>query len=114
MRWLTQLFRPSPPVVTGRIENIESTALPAYAGMTAAQRCAAVAEAQSLVALDTMWAAWEARGQSRLGLLYAAVLERKGQLGALLSPGERETIARAERQKAIGAKLPPITGRVGR
>jgi hypothetical protein len=46
-------------------------------------------------------------------LLYAAVLKRKQELGAVLEPDQLRAIAVADRRRQHGATLPPITGRVG-
>lgn len=99
MGWLRSLFTTRTPAIP-------------FAGMTKAQRYAAVRSARRTQDLDAMWAAWEERGQSRQGLLYAAVLERKQQLGALLSREEKQVLAVAARRRALGASLPPVTGQV--
>lgn len=59
--------------------------------------------------LDKMWAAWEAQGWSKDGLLYAALLARKRELGAKLGEGDLERIELAAERLAAAADLPPIS-----
>lgn len=74
----------------------------------------AIASTKKEADLDAMWAAWEERGWTRDGQMYAAVLARKQELGVKLSEGDVERIELAEQQRQAGAALPPISGRLGR
>jgi hypothetical protein len=83
-----------------------------YAELTSKEdKQGAVDDADSVKELEAMWAVWEKRGYSKDGLLYAAVLERKQGLGVKLSEGDLERIELAEKRRAAGAELPPITGK---
>jgi hypothetical protein len=84
-----------------------------YAGYSRDEQYAAVREAKSLDELREMWDAWEAIGYSRAGLLYAAVLERMQELGAVLERDELAAIEAAREARERGKTLPPITGRIG-
>ncbi len=74
------------------------------------EKATALADATGEGELDAMWAAWEAQGWSRDGLLYATVLARKQELGVKLPEGDVERIEQAEEVRRAGAALPPITG----
>lgn len=84
-----------------------------YAGLTTKEaKYEAVEEAKSLDALDAMWAAWEAQGWSRDGLLYAAILQRRAALGAELSEEEEAQVKLADARWKRAKNLPTIEGRV--
>jgi hypothetical protein len=82
-----------------------------YAALnTKEARATAIANAETVSELDAMWAAWEARGMSRQGLTYAAILDRKAALGHELDETELAAVKRAAVAAKRGAELAPITG----
>lgn len=84
-----------------------------YATLTSKEeQYTAIAAAPSVDELDAMWAAWERIGFSREGLLYAAILERKQELGAVLEQDQVAAIVLANQRRKAGAALPPISGQV--
>lgn len=72
----------------------------------------AVRRARTVADLDKMWLAWEARGMSKEGLLYAEVLRRKQDLGVRLPGADVARISEAEFRKELGKNMPAITGEV--
>lgn len=85
--------------------------LRAFATRTKEERIALIQELQTPAELEAAWSAWESRGWSRNGQLYAAVLRRKEELGEL-GTRERRLLIEAEAEK--GRSLPPIEGHFGR
>lgn len=84
-----------------------------YSALTRkAEKRAAIAGATSLEELDAMWSAWEKVGHSRDGLLYAAVLRRRLELGADLFAQDLERLDVAEGRIKRGRQMPRITGKM--
>lgn len=81
---------------------------------TEAQKEAAVAGVKDVAELDRMWAAWESRGWSRDGIMYARVLRRREELGEELSPEDSARMARTMKAVDFGRRLPPIQGHMTR
>lgn len=73
-------------------------------------KLAAIAAATTIAELDAMWAAWEERGYTKDSLMFAAVLEKKGDLAGGLSYEDQEIVDRANELRRAGESLPPITG----
>lgn len=91
----------------------EKTKDEVYGAMNKGQKYEAIAEAETPQKLDSMWASWEKRGHSREGLLYAAVLKRKAELGVELDDEQQAAVELAELRKKRAKDLPKITGRPG-
>lgn len=71
----------------------------------------AIQAAETVEDLEFLWAAWESRGWSRNGMLYATLLERKKEIQGWLTKEEKERILDADRRWRHGKNLPKITGR---
>lgn len=83
-----------------------------YAGLNKQEKHAAVANASNVDELNEMWEQFHAEGYSLDGLLHAAVLKRKAELGAPLSDMEQATVNLADLRATAGAALPPIEGKL--
>lgn len=69
----------------------------------------AIEAASTVEELEEMWECWEECGWSKEGLMYARVLERKGEIDKLTKK-EEEVIKRAAAKRRHGEGLPAVEG----
>lgn len=73
----------------------------------------AIDACESVEELEICWAAWEQRGWSRDGMIYAHLLERKKEIQGWLSQADQDQLLEIDRRWREGKNLPKITGRRG-
>lgn len=81
-----------------------------FQGMNKQEKHIAIVSAGTTEEVDEMWSAWEERGHSSDGILSMLCVDRRGELGADLSDGEKEMVTRVLAAARRGAAEPPIGG----